>query len=199
MSFGEILQRLRTERGLTKYALEKTSGVPHANITQFESGTRGVPTYRTVFDLAMGLGLDREGSRQFLEHALGERFLAEMERFAVYYYLALVRDDEVERVMRDVRVQMRNEPHIVEALTRRGVQGHEPTLYDFLVAVAEMPELAHLRRQLAPTIIKTVVADLEFETVNLRPGEIAEDLFAPQRPNAAATDDTPTGSERARR
>lgn len=199
MSFGEMLQRLRTERGMTKYALEKTSGVPHANITQFESGARGIPTYRTVFDLAMGLGLDRLGNQAFLEHALGERFLAELERFAIYYYLALVGDGELDRVTRDVREQMKNEPHIVEALTRRGVQGHEPALYDLLVAVAEMPELAHLRRQLAPAIIKTVVADLEYETVNLRPGEIAEDLLEPQRADAAGTADRPAGPGRARR
>ncbi len=199
MSFGEMLRRLRTERGLSKYALEKASGVPHANITQFESGARGVPTYRTVFDLAMGLGLDREGNKAFLEHALGERFLAELEEFAIYYYLALVGDDEVERVTHDVREQMNNEPHIIEALTRRGVQGHEPALYDLLVAVAEMPELAHLRTQLAPAIIKTVTADLEFETVNLRPGEIAEDLLASPHPNAPTTAGTPGGSRRARR
>lgn len=198
MSFGEMLQRLRTERGLSKYALEKSSGVPHANITQFESGARGIPTYRTVFDLAMGLNLDRDGHRQFLEHALGEQILGEIEKFSIYYYLALVSDEEVERVTRNVREQMRNEPHIVEALTRRGVQGHEPVLYDLLVAVADMPELAHLRKQLAPAIIKTVIADLEYETVNLRPGEIAEDLLGPRHANAPQPVDTPAGSQRAR-
>lgn len=196
MSFGEMLQRLRTERGLSKYALEKSSGVPHANITQFESGARGIPTYRTVFDLAMGLDLDREGHRQFLEFALGEQIHGEIEKFAIYYYLALVGDDEVERVTRDVRAQMHGEPHIVEALTRRGVQGHEPPLYELLVAVAEMPELAHLRKQLAPAIIKTVIADLEYETVNLRPGKIADDLLGPQRANAPKPVDTPAGSRR---
>lgn len=198
MSFGEMLQRLRTERGLSKYALEKSSGVPHANITQFESGARGIPTYRTVFDLAMGLGLNHEESRHFLENALGERFLVELEKFAIYYYLALVGDEEVERVTRDVREQMRNEPHIVEALTRRGVQGHEPVLYDLLVAVAEMPELAHLRRQLAPAIIKTVIADLEFETVNLRPGAAADDLLGSLGANPPKPVDTQVGSRRVR-
>ena len=171
-------ERLRTERGLSKYALEKSSGVPDANITQFESGARGIPTYRTVFDLAMGLGLNREESRHFLENALGERFLVELEEVRdLLLSSALVGDEEVERVTRVVREQMRNEPHIVEALTRRGVQGHERVLYDLLVAVAEMPELAHLRRQLAPAIIKTVTADLEFETVLLRPGATADDLL----------------------
>jgi len=127
MSFGERLKQLRTERDLSKYALEKTSGVPHANITLFESGARGVPTHRTVFDLAMGLGLDREESRRFLEHALGERFLVELEKFAIYYYLALVGDKEVERVTRDVREQMNNESHIVDALIGAG---HEVAIID---------------------------------------------------------------------
>ncbi len=119
-------------------------------------------------------------------------------KFAIYYYLALVGDEEVERVTRDVREQMNNEPHIVEALTRRGVQGHEPALYDLLVAVAEMPELAHLRRQLAPAIIKTVIADLEFETVNLRPGEIAMDLLGSRPANTPKPADTQVGSRRVR-
>lgn len=177
MSFGELLQRLRSDRGMSKYALEKASGVPHANITQFESGQRGVPTFRTVFDLAMGLDLDRDGNRAFLERALGERFLAELERFAIYYYLALVSDEEVEHVTRFVREQMKQDDHVIEALTRRGVQGHEPALYDLLMAIAEMPELTHLRRRLASEIVKTVTVDLEYETVNLRPGGIARDLL----------------------
>jgi len=180
MAFSEDLQQLRLEHRMSKYALEKASGVPHANISQFENGRRGVPTFRTVFDLAMGLGLDQQTSSAFLEQALGERFLEELERFAIYYYLSLVSDDEVERVTQYVHEQMRNDQHVMEVLTKRGVRGHEPVLYDLLVAIAEMPELAHLRKTLAAAIIKTVTADLEYGTVNLRPGEIAVDLLERQ-------------------
>jgi len=189
-SFSETLRQARTERGMSKYALEKASGVPHANITGFESGARGVPTFHTVFDLAHGLGLDADGRRRFLESALGERLLDDLERFALYYYLALVSDDEVERVTREVRKQMEGDQHVVEALTRRGVRGHEPVLYDLVTAIAEMPELAHLRGKLAAMIVKTVTMDLEYGTVNLRPGEIAMDLL--ERPS----DETGEGAEK---
>lgn len=199
MSFGETLRRVRTERGMSKYALEKASGVPHANITGFESGQRGVPTFRTVFDLAHGLGLDADGQQQFLEAALGERFLDEMERFALYYYLALVDDDEVERVTRYVREQLDGDRHVMETLTRRGVRAHEPVLYDLVVAIAEMPELAHLRGRLAAVIIKTVTMDLEFGTVNLRLGEIAADLRVRRGSDPTAGAGTRTGAARGRR
>ncbi len=198
MAFGETLEQLRTERKMSKYALEKASGVPHANITQFEDGRRGVPTFRTVFDLSMGLGLDQQASGAFLEQALGERFLDELERFAIYYYLSLVGDDEVERVTRYVREQMHNDQHVMEVLTRRGVRGHEPVLYDLLVAIAEMPELAHLRKTLAAAIIKTVSADLEYGTVNLRPGEIAVDLLERQSAETVEDADRRNASVRGR-
>lgn len=195
-SFGEMLRQARAERGMSKYALEKASGVPHANITGFENGQRGVPTFRTVFDLAHGLGFDADGQRRFLEAALGERFLDDMERFALYYYLALVGDDEVERVTRYVREQMEGDQHVVEALTRRGVRGHQPVLYDLVVAIAELPELAHLRGKLAAEIVKTVTMDLEYGTVNLRPGEIAVDLHERQGNGTAESAGTRSASLR---
>ena len=53
---GELLKMLRTERNLSKYALEKASRVNHADIFMIEEKGR-VPTPSTVTSLANGLGL----------------------------------------------------------------------------------------------------------------------------------------------
>lgn len=58
-TFGQRLKELRTEAGLTQYALAKSSGVTAQNIANIEKGI-SEPTWPTVLKLARALDVSVE-------------------------------------------------------------------------------------------------------------------------------------------
>jgi transcriptional regulator with XRE-family HTH domain len=55
--FGEKLLRLRTEQGLTRYALAKKCGLSQAGLLKLENGERQ-PAWDTVQKIALALGVE---------------------------------------------------------------------------------------------------------------------------------------------
>ena len=55
--FGQVIRRLRREKGLSQEKLAELSDLDTTYISMIERGVR-VPTIRTVFSLARGLGVN---------------------------------------------------------------------------------------------------------------------------------------------
>jgi len=177
MSFAERLKKRRTEKKMSKYSLAQRSGVPHTNIGSFELGTRGIPTQKTVFDLAIGLNLDMKDRRAFMEEALGEKLLDELRSFSIYWFMAMIPDEHVEAVTKQIQEQILDETDLVETLEEHGIKAHSPSLYDIMTQIAEEPKLGHLKARLAQMLVDAVSVDLGYGTVNLRPGRLMDDLL----------------------
>jgi len=67
--FGDVLRKLRIEKGLSQRDLSQASGLDKGHISRLENGER-CPTYQIVSALAYGLRLRGEERRLFY-HAAG--------------------------------------------------------------------------------------------------------------------------------
>ena len=59
-TFGQILKRLRLDRGFTLRELQDLTGISNAYLSQLETGKRGVPSLKIVGTLSKALGVDTE-------------------------------------------------------------------------------------------------------------------------------------------
>lgn len=57
---GETLKRLRVQRGLTLYGLQKKSGVDRSVISRIENNKTGAPLLKTLEKLAIALDVPLE-------------------------------------------------------------------------------------------------------------------------------------------
>jgi transcriptional regulator with XRE-family HTH domain len=171
-AFGEMLKRFRQRRNISKYELSARSGIAHGNIFKIENHQRGVPPFGTVFSLAMGLELTEEERDLFMKRALGERLLDEVQSWCVYYYLATLRDEDFQRVMKFVNGPKppRGAEH---ALADKVPEMDSDRLYAILIEIAERPEWQEERSILAAKIVRDATISLADGSVNVTLGPLA--------------------------
>jgi len=190
-AFGGMLKRFRQRRNLSKYELSARSGIAHGNIFKIENHQRGVPPFGTVFSLAMGLELTEDERDLFMKRALGERLLDEMQSWCMYYYLATLRDEDFQRVIRFVNgaKQFRSaEPTLADGVLPMDAD----RLYTILMEIAERPEWQEERGILAAQIVRDATISLVDGSVDVTLGPLAhraldvDQLVYEDLPEAAA-------------
>lgn len=196
MSFGELLEQKRTERGMSQNELAAVSGVSVGNINQIERGKRGVPTLQTLYALADGLGVPRAQRLAFFEQGFANRILDDVQKLAIYEYLLLIGEAEADAVLAPVRAELAENAVVHDVLARHGLTAESLTAEQLLIMLAEDDHLATLRAQMAWRFVEQVIIDVKGGRVDLLPGLIATDLLA-SLPPEEADDGESSGAGRA--
>lgn len=175
MSFRATLQRLRDGAGLSKRALESQSGIDHAVIQRIESGKRGVPTYKTVFELASALGESSKVRVELLESALSEQTNETLDKFGIYYFLALASEKTLEDVSTYIYSHLDDESFM--ELRHNGVLAEGLPVRDLLLSVAEDADLSELRRVISQMIFSGFSFDYATGAISLELTSFGKDLL----------------------
>jgi len=108
-SFGELIRRLRDERGWTQAQLSRESGLTITCLSNIERGATREPNAVTITGLAVAFGLDpSELDARRLAQAVAEKAKTFAQRQAITRLLALSdRDAEAVISLLDARTRKR--------------------------------------------------------------------------------------------
>lgn len=178
VSFGETLQRLRRTRGIKAHRLALEATIAPSSVTRMESGERGLPELQTLVSMSDALHLTTLEKRMLFEAGLADRLREESQKLAVYYYVYLASDTELERTARAIQERIKDNWQIRNELGKKGLSLDSSAAHDLILAVANMPEWAHWREAFAYYVLKAISIDLQEGTVEIEDGPILADLLA---------------------
>ncbi len=173
--FGKLLARLRGQQNLSKYELSQRSGVAQSNIHRVETGERGVPEFLTAFNLSVGLDLPPVQRREFLQQALGERMLDELQKWCVYYFLATISDSDLDRVVRFVNSERRFGRFTVTEDSARLFENDIDRMYAVLLEIAERPDRQRERAAIAALVVTAMTISPATGAVEIQDGPLGQE------------------------
>lgn len=162
---------------MTAHRLALEATISPSSVTRMESGERGLPELPTLVSMSDALHLSTLEKRMLFEAGLADRLREDFQRMAVYYYVYLASETELERTARAIQEKIKDNWDIRNELGKKGLSLDSSAAHDLILAVANMPEWGHWREAFAHYVIKAVSIDLEQGSVEIEEGPILEDLL----------------------